>query len=228
VWGVADGSIPSSGESVPSPDPVGRDKVFSRSASTIRHDPRPRQSLSLPAEGGAARRRMTAPTRPDWPAFAAKLAGVTEGFFSMKSAQPLDSGGSRVRGRRGPVEPKVTKLFNTKIVTPRPPSTDPSVIERERLVAALLGAVDRMSVTRVTEALFAAGHSVPETQEAHLQILEHTDEARVRASLSVLDAILAREPAKRRPVLEQRLKRLEESAEDLSTRQAATALRRKL
>lgn len=151
----------------------------------------------------------------------------------MKSVQPVGSGGSRVRGRhladtRAPVEPKLTKLFNTKIVTPRPPSTDPTVLERERLLAALLAAGDRASVTRITEALLAAGHSIPETQEAHLQVLEHTDEARVRASLSVLDVILAREPAKRRPVLEQRLKRLEESAEELSTREAATALRRKL
>ena len=37
-----------------------------------------------------------------------------------------------------------------------------------------------------------------------------------------------REPAKRRPVLEQRLKRLEEFADETATRDAAAALRRKL
>ena len=151
----------------------------------------------------------------------------------MKSVQPLSSGGLRVRGRRlaeaPPVElTKISKLFTTKIVSPRPPSTDPSILERDRLVAALLAASDRTSVTRTTEALLSTGHAIPETQEAHLQVLEHTDESRVRASLSTLDAILSREPARRRPVLEQRLKRLEESAEELSTREAATALRRKL
>ncbi len=145
----------------------------------------------------------------------------------MKSAQPLSSPGARARGRI-PVAPKLTKLFNTKIVTPRPPSTEPRVLERERMVAALLAALDRSSVTRATEALLAAGHELPDTQEAHLQVLEHTDEGRVRASLQALDAILAREPAKRRPVLEQRLKRIEELADEPATREAATALRRKL
>lgn len=147
----------------------------------------------------------------------------------MKSAQPLSSPGARVRGRvPQPVVPKLTKLSSPKIVTPRPPSTDPGVLERDRMVGALLGALDRASITRATEALLAAGHEIPESQEAHLQVLEHTDEARVRASLRALDAILAREPAKRRPVLEQRLKRIEELADEPATREAATALRRKL
>lgn len=147
----------------------------------------------------------------------------------MKSATALGSGGSRVRGVAAvPVEPKLTKLFTTKIITPPAPSTDPKVLERERLVAALLHASDRTTVTRATEALLAAGHEIPATQEAHLQVLEHTDEARVRASLEVLDSILALEPVKRRPVLEQRLKRLEEFADEKATRDAASVLRRKL
>lgn len=137
--------------------------------------------------------------------------------------------GARVRGRTTqPVAPKLTKLFSTKIVTPRAPSTEPRVLERERMVAALLVASDRTSVTRTTEALLSAGHDIPDTQEAHLQVLEHSDEQRVRASLAALDVILSREPAKRRPVLEQRLKRIEEFAEDRATRESAAALRRKL
>jgi hypothetical protein len=145
----------------------------------------------------------------------------------MKSAT-VSSGGLRARRVATPVEPKLTKLFNTKIITPRAPSTDPRVLEQERLVAALLLASDHSSVTRATEALLSAGHPIPDTQEAHLQVLEHKDEARVRASLEALDVILSREPAKRRPVLEQRLKRLEEFADDQATRDAASLLRRKL
>lgn len=152
----------------------------------------------------------------------------------MKSAQPMSTG-ERSRGRRiaptatAPViAPKLTKLFQTKIIVPKAPSTDPRVIERERLTAQLLAAQGRPAVTRATEVLLGAGHEIPDTQEAHLQILEHSDEARVRASLAALGAILAREPAKRRPVLEQRLKRLEEFAEEPATRDAAAALRRKL
>ncbi len=158
----------------------------------------------------------------------------------MKSAQPLSSGErSRVR-RVAPVaeappvmprlEPKITRLLQTKIIVPKAPSSDPRVIERERLVAQLLAAQGRPAVTRATETLLGAGHEIPDTQEAHLQILEHTDEARVRASVAALDAILTshREQVKRRPVLEQRLKRLEEFAEEPATRDAAAALRRKL
>jgi hypothetical protein len=147
----------------------------------------------------------------------------------MKSAQPLSSPGARARGRIAvPIAPKLTKLFTTKIITARPPSTDPKVLERERMVAALLSATDRISIGRLVDALLAAGHEIPESQEAHLQVLEHHDEARVRASLSALDTILSREPAKRRPVLEQRLKRIEELADEPATRDLAALLRRKL
>lgn len=156
----------------------------------------------------------------------------------MKSAQPLSSGERGRTQRRiaeppaiAPrLEPKITRLFQTKIIVPKAPSTDPRVIERERLVAQLLAAQGRPAVTRATETLLGAGHAVPDTQEAHLQVLEHSDEERVRASLVALDGILFTrgEPPKRRPVLEQRLKRLEEFAEETATRDAAAALRRKL
>jgi hypothetical protein len=116
----------------------------------------------------------------------------------------------------------------TKIIVPRGPSLDPGTLERQRLVASLLAAQGRPAVTQATEALLAAGHPLPDDQEAHLQVLEHADEARVRASLASLAAILSHEPARRRPVLEQRLKRIEEFAEEQATREAATALRRKL
>ena len=154
----------------------------------------------------------------------------------MKSAEPLSTGERSLSKRRmapvaAPViEPKLTKLLHTKIIVPKAPSTDPRVIERERLVAQLLAAQGRPAVTRATETLLGAGHELPDTQEAHLQVLEHSDEARVRASLLALDAMFSshREQVKRRPVLEQRLKRIEEFAEETATRDAAAALRRKL
>jgi hypothetical protein len=126
---------------------------------------------------------------------------------------------------------KLTKLQTTKIVGLRAPSSDPKVVERERLVAALLAAQSRRAITQVTQALLDAGHEIPDTQEAHLQLLEHGDEAQVRASIGALTAILTgerQELPKRRPVLEQRLKRLEEFADEVATRDAAAALRRKL
>ncbi|MGZ3472831.1 MAG: hypothetical protein ACXVCJ_00025 [Polyangiales bacterium] len=118
--------------------------------------------------------------------------------------------------------------MQTKIIVPRGLSRDAGTLERQRLIASLLAAQGRPAVTQATEALLAAGHPLPDDQEAHLQVLEHADEARVRSSLSALGAILSHEPARRRPVLEQRLKRIEEFAEEPATREAAAALRRKL
>src|SRR5688572_6268165 len=100
----------------------------------------------------------------------------------MKSAQ-VSTPGARARGRTVPIVPKLTRLLPTKIVrihVPAPPSTDPKVLERERMVAALLSATDRISIGRLVDALLAAGHEIPESQEAHLQVLEHNDEQRVR------------------------------------------------
>lgn len=155
----------------------------------------------------------------------------TEQTLSPAAARPT----RRIAGTRAPVPPAAPakqqafiKLAQTKIVTPRGPATDARTIERERLVASLLAAQGRPGVTQATEQLLGAGHALPDSQEVHLQVLEHADESRVRSSIAALDALLAVEPPKRRPVLEQRLKRIEESADDVATRDAATALRRKL
>jgi hypothetical protein len=155
-------------------------------------------------------------------------AGATR---SEERARPLAA--PEARRRRTPQESsanvvRVTKFAATKIVAPRAPSSDPRVIERERLTAALVAARGRSAIAAATEALLGAGHSLPADQEVLLQVLEHTDEARVRASIEHLGALLGDEPARHRPVLEQRLRRLEEFADEPATRAAAAALRRKL
>lgn len=61
-----------------------------------------------------------------------------------------------------------------------------------------------------------------------LQLLEHFDEDVARGAVDVLTRLLGGAPPLKRPVLEQRLRRLEEYAEDASTREAAAALRRSL
>lgn len=152
---------------------------------------------------------------------------------SMSNPAPR-VGRGRVVGRAGrapelgAVAPKLTKLFATKIVTPKPPATDTATLHRERLLSALLAAQSPSAVTAAADAVFAAGHAVPDEQEYQLQLLEHADEACVRDALASLASLLAREPARRRPLLEQRLHRLEDAAEEPSTRAAAATLRRTL
>ena len=63
-------------------------------------------------------------------------------------------------------------------------------------------------------------------QTLQVQLLEHFDESRVRDAMTALHELVQKEPPLKRPVFEQRLRRLEEYAEEASTRDAAKALRR--
>lgn len=59
-------------------------------------------------------------------------------------------------------------------------------------------------------------------------MLEHRNEERVRDAIGQLDRLLMGQLPKRKPVLVQRLKRIEEHAEEAATRDAANQLRRKV
>ncbi len=115
-----------------------------------------------------------------------------------------------------------------RIVLPPAPNTDPKHAERRRLLAKLASAAGPASISRIADDFFAQGFDLPDDQEIYLQMLEHVDEARVRDAIGALTRLLAGELPKRKPVLEQRLRRIEEHAEEPETREAATALRRLL
>jgi hypothetical protein len=103
---------------------------------------------------------------------------------------------------------------------------DEREIERRRLLQRLLDCEGRSAISRAAEAYLEAGFEFPEDQEVQLQLLEHFNEDRARAAVNVLQVIMAREAPKKRPVFEQRLRRLEEYADELVTREAAATLRR--
>jgi hypothetical protein len=63
---------------------------------------------------------------------------------------------------------------------------------------------------------------------ARLLAAEGRDEARVQGALSVLAKLLDNEAPKRRTVLDARLRRLEDTAEDPATREQTSALRKRL
>lgn len=105
---------------------------------------------------------------------------------------------------------------------------DAQLRERERLLSRLLASEGRSSITRAADEYVRAGFDFPVDQRVQLQLLEHLDEALARASLGALSEILSREPPLKRPVFEQRLRRIEDSAEEEATRTAAASLRQKL
>lgn len=100
--------------------------------------------------------------------------------------------------------------------------------ERERLLSRLLSSEGRGAITRAADQYLRAGFEFPAEQLVQLQLLEHLDETRVRAAIEALRGIIAGEPPLKRPIFEQRLKRLEDGADEESTRSAASELRRAL
>ncbi len=111
------------------------------------------------------------------------------------------------------------------IAGPKPP-TDPRELERQRLLARLMAAEGRPSITRAVDDYLAGGFELPRTQEVWLQVLEHRDEGKVQDAIATLQGLLEEGPPHRRAVLDARLRSIEEMADEGVTRRAAAELRR--
>jgi hypothetical protein len=92
----------------------------------------------------------------------------------------------------------------------------------------LLSSDGRGAISRAADDFRRAGFDFPTEQAVQLQLLEHWDEALARSAIDALREIVRREPPLKRPIFDQRLRRLEDAAEDASTRHAASELRRVL
>jgi hypothetical protein len=114
-----------------------------------------------------------------------------------------------------------------RIVT-RAASLDEAELERRHLLSRLLDSEGPSAITRAANAYRRGGFPFPEEQPVQLKLLEHRDEAEVCSALEVLAALLDQQSPIKLPVFEQRLKRLEDSAENPETRSRAAELRRVL
>jgi hypothetical protein len=115
-----------------------------------------------------------------------------------------------------------------RIVSASTQDVDGRLLERERLLSRILSSQGRGAITRAADQYRRAGFDFPIEQAVQLQLLEHLDEGLVRGAIAALRGIVVSEPPLKRPIFEQRLKRLEDSAEEESTRTAAAELRRAL
>jgi hypothetical protein len=127
-----------------------------------------------------------------------------------------------------PSQPVIAPPKRRGIVPVASRETDPKVLERERLVARLVAAEGRPAITRAADAILGAGFELPEDQTIFLQMLEHSREEYVQGAIDKLGRILTVEPCKRQTVLDSRLRRLEEFADEPETRSAARELRRQV
>ena len=126
---------------------------------------------------------------------------------------------------------KVEKIVN--VVLPRvveaPEAADTAASgKRQDLLRKITAAKGSKAISDAIERFLAAGHTLPDDQEIFLQMLEHRDEARVREAIAQFERLLAGHMPKCKPVLVQRLKRIEETADEVETRDAAAMLRRRV
>jgi hypothetical protein len=99
---------------------------------------------------------------------------------------------------------------------------------RRRLLGRLMESDGRGAISRAAEEYREAGFDFPEEQDVQLQLLEHFNEARARDAIGVLARLLEKEAPIKKPILNQRLRRLEEYADEAATRDEAAMLRRTL
>jgi len=113
-----------------------------------------------------------------------------------------------------------------RIITLGAGAQDARRLEQQKLLGRLLSSQGRGAVSRAAEEFLRNGFDLPDEQEVHLQLLEHFDESRARESLTTMARLLKDQPPIKRPVLDQRLRRLEEYADEAATRTLAADLRR--
>lgn len=172
----------------------------------------------------AARRpdspRLEKPTRR-MKAASAKPRGSLEaslgGVFEKRSAE-IDPAELEARKKRR----------EARIVVRKEDEIDDVEKNRRRLFSRYLAAEGRAAVTKAANEYFSAGFELPREQEAQLKLLEHFDETQAGRALDVLRDLLSEEDPTQLPVFRQRLRRLEDHAEDPELRKAASDMRRSL
>jgi hypothetical protein len=190
-----------------------------RDATKVWHNPDVHASYHRGQQGSGALPRP-APSGEDRRAAKQHRAALEALFTPRKDSEP-PADGKGTRGKAGRDAPG-------KIVLAPPPQSDPRAAERQKLLSRLMVATGRPAITKAANELLRAGHTFPMEQDVYLQLLEHMDEACVREAVEALATLLAGELPKRRAVLDSRLRRIEEFAEEPATREAAARLRRHL
>jgi hypothetical protein len=127
----------------------------------------------------------------------------------------------------GSSEPAVVRRRAVRIVKVTDNVLAPGNREQQ-LLDRLVRSQGRGAISRAADDLWESKFVAPKRQEVQIQLLEHENEHRARDAVFIMAELLQRESPIKRPVLEQRLRRLETAAEDPITRDAAGALRRSM
>ena len=129
-------------------------------------------------------------------------------------------------GRLAPARSATESRRSARIIRLEVGDHDDVERQRQRLIDRLLASEGRVAISRAADEFREAGFEFPVEQEVQLKLLEHLDENCARAAIETLKALLEKERPIKKPVFEQRLRRLEEYGEEAATRDAAASLRR--
>ncbi len=122
--------------------------------------------------------------------------------------------------------PKTPARRAARIVKPVAADADDHERLRLRLLDRVMLSEGRGAISRAVNEYREHGFEFPDEQDVQLQLLEHFDEEHARGALEALTRLLETQDPIKKPILDQRLRRLEEYADEPQTREAAAALRR--
>ena len=153
---------------------------------------------------------------------AATNGAATNGSGSHGSEGELDADKATNGSARVEVRRRAVRIVKAAEHTAAPDNREQRLIER------LMRSQGRVAISRAADDLWESKFVAPRLQEVQIQLLEHENEHRARDAVFIMAELLQRESPVQRPILDQRLRRLEEFAEDPITRDAARALRRSM
>lgn len=167
-------------------------------------------------------RNIAASARPKKPRLSATTGGEVEVEVTEESATPSSPALD--------VPPPIEKERRVARIAAAPTTSllDDATARRERLLERLILSEGRSAISRVANELLEGSEPLPETQEVQLQLLEHIDERRAKDAMVVLERLWGSQTPIKRPILDQRLRRLESEADDAEIRSKAAQLRRTL
>lgn len=208
-------------------------KARHQTVTKVWHNP---EIQSFPRRSEPALSARPAPSRhkiePDHKKDGGRHRAALEALFTPKAdpKSPLSAQSNENSGpqSRGGTAPKSERSQGRIVLPSQPAQTDPLMEERKRLLSKLLVAEGRPKISKAAAEFLRAGFDFPVDQDVYLQLLEHNDDHYVRSAIDGLSSLLAAEEPKRRAILESRLRRIEEYAEEADTRKAADQLLRKL
>ena len=191
-----------------------------KDATKVWHNPDLNTFSNRGGNGGVAR---PTPTSAEDRRSANQHRAALEALFAPRPPKRDPEADKAAEAKNG-----ATSKPGGRIVLAPAPQTDSRGAERQKLLQRLLIAEGRPSVSKAADEFIKAGFTFPEDQDVYLKLLEHAREDHVCTAIAKLDTILAGEPPKRRAVLESRLRRIEQFAEEPETRDAAERLRRRV